>query len=207
MERWDVTVPYGAKRRSVPRDARLHFVTLPPGDVTDDCTTRLRTVVDCLRHAPAHLALAVLEGAAYSHHIDLAEVRARVVNLRGPGSARARRIFRWYDPRAFPPLESALRGILLNAGIDRFQPQFEVWDGRRKVATTDLGNEESRVLLEADSFMNHGTRDQLANDAVRYNELVALGFRVLRFTYPPIAEGSDWVVNIVRRTLASNDRP
>lgn len=206
LERWDVTVPRNAVRRSLPALARLHYRDIPADDVEDNCTTVLRTVLDCLRTAPPHLALAVLESAAESRRVDMAEVRTRVVNLRGAGSGRARRILSWYDPRACPPLESALRGILLNAGIDRFQPQFEVWEGDRKIATTDLGDPETGILLEADSFLNHGARDQLARDAARYNELVALGFRVLRFTYPPIAAGSDWVVKIVRRTLATHDR-
>lgn len=203
LQRWDVTVAIGTRRRSLSSEAKLHFAELPAEDVVNGCTTKLRTVVDCLRQSPAHLALAVLEHAVGSNHVDLAEVRARVRELRGPGSAQARRILSWYDARACPPLESALRGTLLNAGIDRFQPQYVVWDGKRKVATTDLGDPDTGTLLEADSFLNHGSRDQLAKDAARYNELVSLGYRVLRFTYPPIAGGSDWVVETVRRTLAT----
>lgn len=202
MEQWDVTVPKGTRRRSLSSRTKLHFADLPAEDVVDGCTTKLRTVVDCLRKSPAHLALAVLESAVGSNHVKLAEVRARVRELCGPGSAQARRVLGWYDSRAFPPLESALRGTLLSAGIDRFQPQYVVWDGKRKVATTDLGDPATGILLEADSFLNHGSRDQLANDAARYNQLVSLGYRVLRFTYPPIAAGSPWVVETVRRTLA-----
>lgn len=205
-EQHDVTVPRRSNRAAIPRDVTLHYADLPAEDIVDGCTTKLRTVIDCLRHSPEHLALAALEHAVGSRHVELSDVRDRVGGLRGPGSARARRILGWYDPRASPPLESALRGILLNAGIDRFRPQFVVWDGTRKVATTDLGDPETRVLLEADSFLNHGSRDQLARDAARYNELVALGFHVLRFTYRPIVAGSPWVLRIVRRTLATHDR-
>lgn len=206
LERWDVSVPKGTRRRSASHQARLHYSDLPTEDVADDCTTELRTVVDCLKQSPAYLALAVLESAVESRRVSLADVNDRVGALRGPGSAQARRVLRWYDCRAFPPLESALRGILLNAGIDRFQPQFVVWDGKRKVATTDLGDPETGILLEADSFLNHGTREQLAKDAARYNELVSRGYHVLRFTFPPIAEGSDWLLQTVRRTLANHDR-
>lgn len=207
LERWDVSVPRNAVRRSRTDRVRLHYSDLAADDVVDGCTSVLRTVLDCLSGSPPHLALAVLESALSSRLVDHNELQSRIGELRGPGSARSRQILSWYDLRACPPLESALRGILLNAGIDRFQPQFEVWDGNRKVATTDLGDPETGILLEADSFLNHGSRDQLARDAARYNELVALGFRVLRFTYPPIAAGSPWVLNIVRRTLAAHDRP
>ncbi|HEX5993695.1 MAG TPA: DUF559 domain-containing protein [Jiangellales bacterium] len=43
---------------------------------------------------------------------------------------------------------------------------------------------------------------QLANDAERYDELVARGYRVLRFAFDHVVTRPDWIVEVVRRTLA-----
>ena len=48
----------------------------------------------------------------------------------------------------------------------------------------------------------HGAQAQLTRDAERYDELVALGYRVLRFAFDHITTRSDWIVDTVRRTLA-----
>ncbi|HEX6326662.1 MAG TPA: DUF559 domain-containing protein [Jiangellaceae bacterium] len=66
----------------------------------------------------------------------------------------------------------------------------------------DLGDPRTGVLLEADSFRWHGAQVQLAKDAERYDELVARGYRVLRFAFDHVATRDGWIVEVVRRTLA-----
>lgn len=66
----------------------------------------------------------------------------------------------------------------------------------------DLGDPRTGVLLEADSFQWHGAQVQLAKDAERYDELVARGYRVLRFAFDHVATRDGWIVEVVRRTLA-----
>ncbi|HEX6233512.1 MAG TPA: DUF559 domain-containing protein [Jiangellaceae bacterium] len=99
-------------------------------------------------------------------------------------------------------MESALRGILLAAGITCFEPQLEINAGIRRLARVDLGDPRTGVLLEADSYRWHGAQAQLTRDAERYDELVARGHRVLRFAFDHITTRSDWIVDTVRRTLA-----
>jgi hypothetical protein len=48
------------------------------------------------------------------------------------------------------------------------------------------------IVLEADGFEFHGTREGLVADCWWYDELVALGWRVLR---------PGWVLDVVRRTV------
>ena len=104
------------------------------------------------------------------------------------------------------PAESALRAILIDGGITGFVPQFRARRDGQWIATVDLGNAQARVLLEADSFLWHGQRAALERDARRYDELVAAGYLVLRFTWEHIIGDPDWVLQIVREVL-NRDRP
>jgi very-short-patch-repair endonuclease len=147
--------------------------------------------------------LAVLEHAVTLAMARIDDVAPRVTALRGPGSAKARRVLAWYDPRASPPMESALRAILLDAGVTGFQPQLVILDGTEHLARVDLGDPKTGVLLEADSFRWHGDQAHLVKDARRYDELVARGYRVLRFAFQHITAEPEWIVQTVRRTRAN----
>lgn len=199
--RWDVTVPSNSHRKNVPDDVALWYREISDEDRDGHYTTPLRTVVDCLRDTPEPHGLAVLEHAVALGAVGIDEVAARVKALRGPGSAKARRVLSWYDARASPPLESALRAILLTAGITCFEPQLIIRDGDRQLAKVDLGDPRTGVPLEADSIRWHGAQVQLAKDAERYDELVARGYRVLRFAFDHVATRDGWIVEVVRRTL------
>ena len=94
-----------------------------------------------------------------------------------------------------------MRAILLTAGITCFEPQLIIRDGDRQLARVDLGDPRTGVLLEADSIRWHGAQVQLAKDAERYDELVARGYRVLRFAFDHVATRDGWIVEVVRRTL------
>lgn len=200
--RWDVTVPSNSYRKSVPDEVALWYREVSAEDRDGHYTNPLRTVVDCLRDTPEPHGLAVLEHAVAVGLVGIDDVAARVNALRGPGSAKARWVLSWYDARASPPLESALRAILLTAGIACFEPQLEIMDGATRLARVDLGDPRTGVLIEADSFRWHGAQVQLANDAERYDELVARGYRVLRFAFDHVASRGGWIVEVVRRTLA-----
>ncbi len=202
----DITVPRRSTHRVVPPGVRLHYSDLRGDEVVEGVTSPVRTIVDCLRAAPAPLALAVVEDALRTDRVGADALRGQIAARRGARSGRARRILGWVDSRAASPLESALRGILLDADITCFQPQFEVRVGPARIATVDLGDPKSGVLLEADSFLWHGQREQLARDAVRYDELVASGYRVLRFATEHVAERGQWVLETILRTLELSRR-
>ncbi len=200
--RWDVTVPGNSKRTNVPDDVDLWYREIPDDERDGLYTSPLRTVVDCLRDTPPPQGLAILEHAIALAMVGIDDVTARVKALRGPGAAKARRVLSWYDPRAQPPMESALRAILLDAGITCFVPQLAISVGGRHLARVDLGDPRTGVLLEADSFRWHGAQAQLTWDAERYDELVSHGYRVLRFAFDHVTSRAEWNVEVVQRTLA-----
>lgn len=89
----------------------------------------------------------------------------------------------------------------MTAGIDGFEPQVLVEAGAFR-ARVDLGHRQARLALEADGYQFHGSSYDFAADCRRYDELVAAGWLVLRFTYHQVISSPDWVVATVRRALA-----
>ncbi len=103
------------------------------------------------------------------------------------------------DRRADNPFESVLRGILLAAGLTSFEPQGEIWIGRRLIRP-DLVDREARIAIEADSFAFHGSPQDLERDCERYDTLTAGGWTVLRFAHRHVMGRPEWVVATVQRT-------
>ena len=61
-------------------------------------------------------------------------------------------------------LESMLRSILIDAGLDAgFEPQVVIKDDEFD-ARVDLGHQDLRLVVEADTFEFHGTRKALVAD-------------------------------------------
>lgn len=197
-----VTVPRSASRISKPADTKLHYADLPAHAIHRNVTSPLQTVIDCARTCPFDEALAIADTAVRLRHFARRELDAAVARLHGPGSRQARRVATECDPRSHSPLESALRALLLDAGLTFFVPQYVARHDGRKLAQVDLGDPTTGVLLEADSFWWHGQRGSLERDAQRYDELVSHDYLVLRFAYEQILGKQQWVLGTVRRTLA-----
>lgn len=197
-----VTVDPRRSRVRAGENVKLYYRTLTDTDRDVGITGIGRTVVDCARDLSTPDALVVADSALRSRKVTKRDLVAAAAQLRNQRSAHARRVIGWADARAASVMESMLRGVLLEAGITGFVPQFPV-AGRH----ADLGHRETRVLIEADSFPWHGSETKLIQDAERYDEFVAAGFVVLRFWWPHIAHRREWLVDIVRRTLASAGVP
>ncbi|WP_246486804.1 endonuclease domain-containing protein [Kribbella qitaiheensis] len=107
------------------------------------------------------------------------------------------------DGRAESALESVLRAILIEAGIERFVPQVVVRHGKF-TARLDLGDPIRRIALEADSFAHHGTRGALARDCRRHTNLTLLGWRLIRFSWEDVMFDREWVLEAVERAEAGH---
>ncbi|MGH8774456.1 MAG: DUF559 domain-containing protein [Jiangellaceae bacterium] len=181
---------------------KAHYADLAASEFHRGLTTVVRTVIDCARTCSTPQALAIADTALRTGLATRRELLDAAARLRGPGSARARFIARQADPRSQSPLESALRGLLLDAGITWFDLQRRVRVDGRWIATVDLCDPVARIVLEADSFLWHGQRDALERDCRRYNDLVVAGYLVLRFAWEHVLGDPEWVVATVRTALA-----
>ena len=189
-----VTVP--RNRRVEParrRRVAVHWADLHADDRIDPgVTTKVRTLTDCLATCPFDESLAVADSALRHGAVTADGLVAATSALRGPGSANARRVARLADGRAANPFESVLRAIVIDIkGLD-VVPQWPI-TAPGFFARPDLVDESSRLVLEADSHTWHSSRQALRRDCRRYNELVLLGWTVLRFTWEDVMHHPDLV--------------
>jgi hypothetical protein len=199
-----VTVP---RNRNLTQAQRAG-VSIHYGEVEeheDVVTCQERTLVDCLRGSGFLDALAVADSALRDGFGDT-RLRVLVRDLRGPGSAQARRIAAMADPRAANPFESALRGIASEVDGLAVVPQVSLRHGTRFLGRPDLVDERLGIVLEADSFEWHGGRQALARDARRYNVMVVHGWLVLRFSWEDVMFHPDDVRAILEAAVTEREQ-
>lgn len=105
------------------------------------------------------------------------------------------------DPRSANPFESAQRAIAINAGLPTI-PQYELRTDDF-VAHPDLANPLRGVILEADSWGFHASKEAHDRDCVRYNTFVAAGWLVLRFTWPQVMFAPRYVERTIQALMRS----
>jgi very-short-patch-repair endonuclease len=195
-----VTVAHG-HRRARRRGVVLHRSrSIDPEDLSLGVTSPLRTVLDCATTLPFVQALAVADNALALAVIGKVELLAAARATTGSGRPARLRIAEHADGRAANAFESALRGVLIEAGLTGFVPQVEIQLPGRRVRV-DLADEVRRVVLEADGYEHHGDRESWERDCDRYDELTAAGWVVLRFTWRQVMGRPLCVVELVRSTL------
>ncbi|MGW5194119.1 DUF559 domain-containing protein [Kribbella sp. NPDC004138] len=181
--------------------AVLHWANVSSPERQDRITCLSRTVVDCCRILPFAEALAVADAALATRNLAPEELLAEASAMRGAGCPNVRRVAAAATALSGSFLESMLRALLLDAGVEGFEPQVLVsHDGFH--ARVDLGHRVARLALEAEGFEFHGSRRDFAADCYRYDELNTAGWLVLRFTYEQIVGDPAWVVATVRAALA-----
>ncbi len=192
-----ITVP---RNRNVPpadqKASQISWRTLPPDDVVDGCVTGpVQTVLDCAVMLPFDEALAVADSALRSGTVTRTELEDAAAAMSRGGPA-ARRVAREASQEAANPFESVLRAIALGVTGLRVRPQVEI-EGDGFFARVDLGDEEPRIALEADSFESHGARRQLAVDAKRYDEIVIQDWLLHRFAWEHVMFEQPWVTRML----------
>jgi very-short-patch-repair endonuclease len=189
-----VTLAPKQVRRRTGQACLLHWAEVP---VDGEVTTPIQTVLDCLRALPLAEGLAIADSALHQQLVDHGDLLAAVGKRRGPHRRRLERLVVLADGRSESVLESALRAILIEAGIDGFVPQVPIRDGIFS-ARLDLGHPELRIALEADGFEHHGTRQALVKDCRRHVALSIRGWTLLRFSWEDIMYDPAWVIDAVR---------
>jgi len=147
-------------------------------DLSLRATPPLETILSCSRSLPFDEALTIADAGLHSEMVTRTEAGDLA---RGAGAARVRKVVRHADGNAANPFESVLRAITIEAAL-RFDVQHPI-EVTGMTVHPDLADLEARVILEADSWEFHTGRKAHVRDCWRYNELVAEGWSVLRFTW------------------------
>lgn len=171
-------------------------------------TTPVRTAYDLGRRLPLLDAVAAVDHLCWvgvTGPDAVAGLARRHPGDRGLVALRA--VLELADPGAASPQESALRVLLVQAGLPRPETQLEVRgaDGRF-LARADLGWRRWRVLVEYEGAQ-HGSVRQLTRDVDRYHHLERAGWAVVRVTAAHLHGRPDEVVRRVVDALLHAGAP
>jgi very-short-patch-repair endonuclease len=112
-----------------------------------------------------------------------------------------RRVLAVADTRSESVLESRSRVLWLAAALPAPVQQAVIRCDGRFVARVDFLWQEARLIVEVDGMGKYADPAALRDEKRRQNELVALGYKVLRFTWADIVGRPDHVVAQVARFM------
>jgi hypothetical protein len=136
-------------------------------------------------------------------HESLAEVVGSLAKRGRGGSALMRRLVTDRGEGFVPPaseLEARFRDLCREAGIPEGVRQLDV-GGETWVGRVDVAYPAQRVLIELDSRRHWERLLEAQADHARDNELMAAGWRVLRFTWDMVVNSPQEVVRTMMRAL------
>ena len=166
-------------------------------------TSIARTLCDLTAVAPRGVVERAVDEALRRRLVRIPEIARVATLLEGRGRRRCtvmrdvlERRQPGYEPGDSAP-ERRIADLLVRAGLPRPVHQHRVRIGN-KVVRIDLCYPDQRIAIEYDGWEWHSGRRAFDEDRARANELVILGFSVLRFT----SKSSDeTIVDTVRAAI------
>jgi len=202
-----VTVDDRRFRKPVP-GVRLHRVPLGRLHCIrfDDLpiTNRSRTVIELLRTEACSAAQDLLDRALQQRWLSDVDLADAVRDEPGrTGNVQIRLLLGQLEPGAQAESERLLHRLLRRNGITGWiaQHRVELPDG---IAYIDVAFPGARIAIEVDGRkIHHDASGRFDSDRVRQNELVALGWRVLRVTWTELTKHPDRALAKIVQLLAS----
>lgn len=143
-------------------------------------TSLIRTVIDCCRDLTEVEALCVVD-SALRRGVPRNTLLAAAERLSRKGRSRVRRVIEMGDGRAANAFETCLRHIVLPVAGLSVVPQLHI--GQHYV---DLADPTLRIVIEAESYAFHGSKQMFRADTRRYTGLVTEGWMVIRFVWEDV---------------------
>jgi hypothetical protein len=175
---------------------------LRPADMTTRnglrVTTATRSIIDASRYCSPEKIGEQLTDGVNRRLFTYDQVALRLSEVSRPGKrgiAKLRDVLatRIDDPgRQLNSYERAAKKLFLAAGCPMPVSQFHVATGERSYFV-DFAWPESCLLVECDSMLAHSTPEQLQSDLRRQNDLISLGWTLVRFTYWDVVDRPDYV--------------
>jgi very-short-patch-repair endonuclease len=204
-DRIEIIIPRASHRWRDP-SVRTHRIDLRPDAITTrnglPITTRRETLLDHigrLRGSEAHqLADRALQ-LGWLHPNDFAR-RCRQQPGR-IGNTRMRLLDQVAGDGAAAESERLLHRILRGARISGWVPNLDLWHEGELIAVIDVAFREQRVAIEVDGMAFHSTAERFQRDRTRQNNLVRLGWTIIRFTWDDLVNRPGYVVAEIRHHL------
>ena len=172
-------------------------------------TTPVRSIIDAsVACSPSQIGAQLSDGVR-RRLFSYAEVTARLALAPKSGKegiAKLRAVLRTRieGERDLNDYERAAARLFKNALIPTPVAQYELVLGHRTFFV-DFAWPAERLLVECDSMLAHSTPEQPQHDLSRQNELVAAGWRVVRFTYWDVMERPDALSKPCASILTNTD--
>jgi very-short-patch-repair endonuclease len=132
----------------------------------------------------------------------IAELTARVESGRRVGVGALREALPHLRTRSASRPETRTRLTLVDARLDEPQLNFDVFEAGVWLACVDLAYPHLKIAIEYEGEHHLLDAEQWARDILRYDRLVAAGWRVIRVTKTELFADPRSLVNRVRRAIA-----
>ncbi|MEC9322406.1 MAG: type IV toxin-antitoxin system AbiEi family antitoxin domain-containing protein [Actinomycetota bacterium] len=141
----------------------------------------------------------LLDTALQQRHVDLPGLwRTHLRNKGRTGAPRSRLLLQAAAGGAHSVAERILHQLLREAGIGGWKANYRVGGYR-----VDVGFAAQKVAIEVDGFAFHSHPDAFQIDRQRQNDLVLLGWQVLRFTWLDLTAYPDRVIALIRSAISA----
>jgi len=204
-ERVDVIVP-PARHLWRQHGIRTHRVAVGPRAVDRrhglPITTRTETVLDYVGRLALGEAGRITDRAGQRGWLSAADVDRRLRQQPGrTGNARLRDLVPLLEDGAAAKSERLLHDLLRRAAIGGWRANYDVWVDGNLLCVVDIAFPQLRLAIEIDGWAFHHTQDRFQRDRRKQNDLVSLGWTVLRFTWADLVERPGYVLAAVRAQL------
>lgn len=187
---------------------RVHRVRLDHPDRTTldglPITNRARTVVDLLRAERYAAARDLRDRALQQAWLDELTIRRCIsAQLGRTGNTQLRRLLAELEHGAQAESERKLHAILRRGAITGWRPQYRLRLPDR-IVYIDVALPAHKIAIEVDGRRFHDDgADRFDDDRDRQNDLIAAGWRVLRFTWEMLTEHPSAVLDRIVQLLAA----
>jgi very-short-patch-repair endonuclease len=170
-------------------------------------TDPVRTIVDLGLVVPPILVAAALRRGMSKKLLSLAEARHLRERLGRQGRngtgilGEVIEISILRGEKSESELEERFLKLRRDYGLTELGLQYEVWEMGRCVGRVDGAVPKLRLAIEIDGYEHHTDPDAFQRDRSRQNELVALGWTVLRFTWHDVVNRPAHVAREIRQAI------
>jgi very-short-patch-repair endonuclease len=185
---------------------------LPIGDQTEIAGVRVlkaeRTLMDLSRIVGRTALLHAYDGAVRDGRVGEDHLRQRLYGLSQPAQTRlgVEALLQVLEGGEIERgghsyLERTFLRLLDDHGLPRPEPQQVLGRTRDRLIRVDFRFPDTNVVVEVLGYRYHRSREQMAIDAARMNELLTGGFRPYQFTFEQVTEQPLDTVSTVARAL------
>ncbi len=146
-------------------------------------TTPLRTALDLARRVDEDAAVVIIDALARAARLKVADIELTAERFEGcKGIKKARKTIGLVNPGAESPQESRLRLLIVRAGFPPPETQYPIFNEYGAlIGEADMAWPGLKIAVEYEG-RHHTEPDQLRKDIARMDEMMEMGWMVIRIT-------------------------